>query len=283
MSPAPHDHAAPTRETLDGSVEQVLRPARGAKPAILLVRHGGHRMIVKDFAGSAWLLRQLYGRWVVARECRIYRQLEGVRGVPALRGRLDAFAFAVDYVEGHDLKRLRRGDLRAETFDRLARLFDRLHARGVVHLDAHQKTNVVLGPHGEPHLVDFATAVALGTSWLARRVLVPFLGRADWRGVLKLKARYCPDALTPDEARRWRLAYTLGWLWPHTLVRRLRRRRSRRRLAKAQGTTHPLTEAPPAEPTAAPADDLGPEARSSTPQAPAPKPPAPEPPRSSAH
>ena len=223
-----------SRADLAGCVERVLRPATRAKPAILLVRCGGHRVIVKDFSQNAWMLRNLYGRYVVRHECRVYSQLDGVEGVPAFHGRIDAFAFAVDFVEGTTLKRLGAEGVSAESFERLARLFRALHARGVVHLDAHQKTNVLVDGEGRPYLMDFATAVYLGRGWLARRVLVPLLARADWRGFLKLKARYCPEALTPAERRRWRLISALGMLWPHTLIRRLRRKWSKRRKAEQQ-------------------------------------------------
>lgn len=236
MSPSVDDHAPLSRADLADCVERVLRPAGRARPAILLVRCGGHRVVVKDFSQNAWLLRSLYGRYIVARECRVYRALDGVEGIPAFHGRIDAHAFAVDYIEGTTLKQLGYLRVPPRAFARLERLFGELHRRGVVHLDAHQKTNVLVDEAGEPYLMDFATALCLGRGWLARKVLVPFLGRADWRGFLKLKARYCPEALTDGERRRWRWVHALGWLWPQTLIRRLRRRlRKRRRGLGRQG------------------------------------------------
>ena len=227
--PPPHTHCPLTRHTLADHTQQTLRPARRAKPAIVLARCGDHAVLVKDFAPTAWLYRALYGRWLVARECAIYRVLDGMEGVPAFRGRLDAFAFAVDYIDGRDLKHLPRGGIQPEVFDRLADLLRALHTRGVVHLDAHQQRNVLLDADARPHLVDFATAIHLGTGWLARKLLVPWLARADWRGFLKLKARYCKHAFTPDERRRWRRIRLLGWLWPPTAWRQLRRKHKKRR------------------------------------------------------
>lgn len=228
MTACPHDKPPRCREDLAGCIERVIRPASRAKPAILLVRCGDHRVVVKDFSKNGWLLRNLYGRYIIGHESKIYRQLDGVEGVPVFHGRLDAFAFSVDYVEAETLKRLGYGVPQPESFERLARLFGSLHERGVVHLDAHQKTNVLLDEDGRPYLMDFATAMYLGRGWLARKVLVPFLSRADWRGWLKLKARYCPEALTPAERRRWRLMSVLGMLWPWTLIRRLRREHGKR-------------------------------------------------------
>jgi hypothetical protein len=184
--------------------------------------------VVKDFSAAPWAIRHTYGRWLVGRECRIYRRLADTPGVPAFRGRLGPFAFAVDYVEGRTLKDADRAEMRPEVFDRLGRLFDAIHRRGVVHLDSHQKTNILLAPGGRVYLLDFATALYLGTGWLGRRVLVPLFGRPDRWGVLKLKARYCPDALTDAERRRLARAERLIGLWPPQWVRALAKRRRRR-------------------------------------------------------
>lgn len=212
-----------TRQDLAACTERLLRRAAGAKPAILLVRWGTRRLIVKDFSQNAWVLRHIYGRWVVATETRIYAHLEGVEGVPTFRGRIDPFAFAVDYVEAPSLKAYRRKTLPAAVFDRLAKLQAELHRRGVVHLDSHQKRNILLTAGGQPWIVDFASSHYLGTGWLARKVLIPLLAPADRLGLQKLKARYCSEQLPPAERRAHRLRWTLGWLWPFTVVRRLRR------------------------------------------------------------
>ena len=217
-----------TRASLAAATERVLRPASGAKPAILLVRSGGRRVIVKDFSECSGFTRRFYARWLVGRETRVYARLAGMPGVPAFRGRLDAFAFAVDYIEGATLKDLPHSDIPAAAFAELATLIRSLHARGVIHFDCRQKTNVVLTPDGRPHLVDFASAVCVGTGWLGQRLLVPLLGWADWSGMRKLKARYRPETVTPEDARTVRQAAWLGWLWPPTLLRRLARRLRRR-------------------------------------------------------
>ena len=232
-----------SRADLASSTERVLRPSVRAKPAILLVRWGGRRLLVKDFSRNSWLLRHTYGRWIVAHETRIYTCLQGVAGVPAFRGRLDAFAFAVDYVEATSLKALTRGTVPAAVFDGLAALHASLHKRGVVHLDSHQCSNILVTAEGDTFLVDFATSLRLGTGWLARRLLLPFFAWADRLGLRKLKARYCSEPLAPREARSHRLLRALGWLWPFTAVRRLRRgwrnRSLKRRLGKASRPGQP--------------------------------------------
>ncbi|MFP4056955.1 MAG: hypothetical protein ACLF0G_08805 [Candidatus Brocadiia bacterium] len=234
MAVPDHPPATLGRESLECATERLLRPPRGAKPAIRLIRHGGRRLVVKDFRYAPWLLRHTYGRWLVSREARVYARLDGVPGVPAFHGRLDPFAFAVTHIEGQTLKALPRRDIPAAAFDRLEEVIRRIHDAGVVHLDAHQKTNVLLDPRGQPYLVDFATALCLGTGPVGR-LLVRLLGRADRLGVFKLKARYCPDALREGEAKRLRRGRRLGWLWPPSALRRLIRWVKRGPAARTQG------------------------------------------------
>ncbi len=221
--PTADEQALPSDADPEATAERLLRPARGAKPAIRLATIAGRKVVVKDFSQNWWMLRHLYGRWVVARECRIYGLLEGVEGVPAFRGRLGPFAFAVDYVEGATLKGFRRRSLPAEVFERLARLQEAIHARGVVHLDCHQKKNVLLDSDWRPHLVDFASSVWVGNWWFGRRVLLPVLSWADRLGLHKLRHRYCADEPPPGERLKARFLSLIGLLWPFTAARRLRR------------------------------------------------------------
>jgi predicted Ser/Thr protein kinase len=253
MASAADERQPLSRADLASCTEEVLRPCVRAKPAILLVRWGGRRLLVKDFSQNSWLLRHIYGRWIVAHETRIYTCLAGVAGVPAFRGRLDSFAFAVDYIEAPSLKALVRATVPAAVFDRLAALHASLHERGIVHLDSHQCSNILVTPEGDTFLVDFATSLRLGTGWLARKLLLPFFAWADRLGLRKLKARYSAERLPPAEARSHRLMRALGWLWPFTAVRRLRRhwrdRTFKRRLGKA-GRLDKSRERPLPEPAA---------------------------------
>jgi predicted Ser/Thr protein kinase len=239
MPPSQNDSPRLSRETLTECTERVIHPGAGAKPAVLVVRVDGRLAVVKDFSRAPWLIRHTYGRWLVGRESRIYARLADVDGVPAFLGRLDRFAFALEFVEAANLKQSPRHAVGPAVFANLERALAGVHAAGVVHLDCHQKKNVLVTSDGRVYLVDFATALYLGRNVLSRRVLVPLLARADHWGLLKLKARYCRDALTADEVRELRWAEWLGWLWPPSLIRRLipwrrARRHARERAAQTQ-------------------------------------------------
>lgn len=223
-----------SREELADRTERVIHGGAGAKPAILVVRVDGGRAMVKDFSTAPWLVRHTYGRWLAAREARVYARLRGVEGVPEFLGRVDAFAFATAFVEAANLKERPRHETGPAVFERLERILAGIHAAGVVHLDCHQKKNVLVTRDGDVCLVDFATALYLGRNVLSRRVLVPLLARADRWGLLKLKARHCPDTMTAGERRELRWAQRLGWLWPPTLVRWVFGWRRTRRHARAR-------------------------------------------------
>ncbi|NQT85317.1 hypothetical protein HQ560_01045 [bacterium] len=205
-----------------------------------MARVDGRLAVVKDFSKAPWLVRHTYGRWLAARESRIYARLAGVEGVPALVGRVDGFAFAIEFVEAASLKEIPHCQIGPDVFESLERVLAGVHAAGVVHLDCHQKKNVLVTAEGRVYVVDFATSLFLGRNVLSRRVLVPLLARADRWGLLKLKRRYCPDALTPEETRELRWSEWLGWLWLPSLIRRLLPwRRTRRHARERRDSTAP--------------------------------------------
>lgn len=180
---------AATRDEIASRVVEVLEAGSGRDPVVSLVRDGGRLVVVKDFAPRSWLVRTLIGRWLVARELRAYRALAGHPAVPRLYGRIDALAFAVEYRPGARMSRRLAQDLPAGFVERLEAAVGEMHARGVAHLDLRHRTNVMLGPDGEPILIDFASAVCFRPGSLAARLVLPLLARVDRRAVAKWAVR----------------------------------------------------------------------------------------------
>ncbi len=147
-----------TRETLAGYIIQRLRLGGGSRPALLVIEDGGQRAIVKDYYASGWLLRALVGPWLIGREERLYRLLEGASGVPRLIGRLDRQALVVEQIPGKACSEYPDGSLPAEFFQRLEVVVKGLHARGVVHCDIKNRSNIVVTDQLEPYIIDFASA-----------------------------------------------------------------------------------------------------------------------------
>jgi hypothetical protein len=180
--------AIPTRQELGLPSSTRLRAGDSHRPRLLLMERAGRRIVVKDFLPCGWLVRSLVGPWLVRREERIYRLLEGCPGVPRLVGRVDRHALALEYIEGRNAGEYADGTLPPEFFARLQQVVDAMHARQVVHCDLKNRKNIVVADGYRPYLVDFSAAFtragALG--WLRRRAYDRF-ALDDRRAVVKAR------------------------------------------------------------------------------------------------
>ena len=147
-----------TRDTIQDYVVARIRSGGGTRPALLLIQDRGHHAIVKDYLPASWLLRALFGPWLIGREERIYCVLDGVPGVPRLVGRLDRHVLVVERIEGRACSEYPDGSLPREFFERLETVVDGIHARGVVHCDIKNRSNIVVTDDLDPYIVDFASA-----------------------------------------------------------------------------------------------------------------------------
>jgi RIO-like serine/threonine protein kinase len=179
---------------------------------VYVVDWGSRQLLVKDVRGLHPLLRSIYGRRVLRREERALGALGGTPGVPRLHGRIDRHAIAMEYLEAEPLRRQLGSERLKRACAGLGAAVDELHRRGVVHLDLRQKRNVLVDASGGVHLVDFQSALVLGTSG-AGGVLLRLLARLDRGAVLKFRARYAPELLSEQERARARRAHLLGRLW----------------------------------------------------------------------
>jgi hypothetical protein len=133
----------PQRAALASATERVLNRGGWSNPDVLLVRHEGGLLVVKDFAArSAWV-RFVLAPWLSAREERAWLALLGHPAVPRYLGRIDSLAFAVAYRPGATLFSA-RGEPVAESFlSELEEAVAEMHRRGVVHGDLSNRTNVL--------------------------------------------------------------------------------------------------------------------------------------------
>jgi tRNA A-37 threonylcarbamoyl transferase component Bud32 len=148
-----------TREAVERSPSTELRPATAARARLLQVEVAGQQLVVKDYRPCGWLMREVVGPWLIAREARTYRMLAGCLGVPRLVGRLDRQALAVEHIAGRNAQEYVDGTLPPEFFARLQQVVEAIHARGVVHCDLKNRRNIVVAEGYQPYLVDFTTAL----------------------------------------------------------------------------------------------------------------------------
>ncbi|MHC4945903.1 MAG: RIO1 family regulatory kinase/ATPase domain-containing protein [Planctomycetota bacterium] len=202
---------------------RILQQGKYFRPEIRVCRHGDRRIVVKDCACMQSFLRFLMGRRSANREVRIYQRLQGIQGIPAFLGVIDRDAFAIEFVEGETLARQLGPDRVRKALADLERVIQSMHERSVVHLDLKQKRNIIVQADDSVCILDFQSAFYLGRN-LLKSMLFSFLKRRDLAGLIKFKAKYIPDALSPSELKFYKTDKVLARLWPFThLVRWLRK------------------------------------------------------------
>lgn len=176
------------RDNLEQHIREELRAANPHRPRLALVEVDGRRAVVKDYRPCGWLLREVFGPWLIGREEAIYRCLEGCPGVPRLLGRVDRHALAVEHIPGRNAGQYADGTLPPEFFARLQEVVDAIHARGVVHCDLKNRRNVVVAEGYYPYLVDFSAAFTRQGrfAWLRGLAYRQFL-LDDQKAVVKAK------------------------------------------------------------------------------------------------
>ena len=204
MSPAPHPF---DRVTLAGAERKLLRDGRFANARVERVRIGDADWIFKDFASRAFFVRHTVGRFLLGREVRALRRLEGLPGIPSQAFRVDGLSMAARFVPGRALADTPDGPFATEFLLALEALLRQVHARGLVHLDTRGGGNLLIGPDGAPGIIDFQAA--LSTRWMPR-ALRGWFEDMDLSGIYKKWQRWQPDTLGDerqallDRLNRWR-------------------------------------------------------------------------------
>lgn len=177
------------RSQLQELTFQYLREPSPLKADVKLYEFSSGKVIVKDVGEKSWGVRLIVG-YLVRREARMLAKAQGIEGVPQLIGRIDRYAFAMQFLEGEPMKGVtRRGGLPDSFLERLQALVLELHRRGIVHLDLRQKRNIIIREEGSPAVVDFASAVYLGrTPFLG--FIVRLGGLPDISAIVKYRLRY---------------------------------------------------------------------------------------------
>lgn len=195
------------RAALAGAERKLLRDGRFANARVERVRIGGADWIFKDFASRAFIVRHTVGRFLLGRELRALRRLEGLGGIPSQAFRVDALSMAARFVPGRALADMPNGPVDTDYLLALEALLRQVHARGLVHLDTRGGGNLLIGPDGQPGIIDFQAA--LSTRWMPR-ALRRWFEDMDLSGIYKKWQRWQPDTLgderlaSLERLNRWR-------------------------------------------------------------------------------
>jgi hypothetical protein len=205
----------PRREEIERAETRWVKRGGPTKADLKIVDVGQGPLVVKDFRAKAAWVRWI-GRLQIARECRAYRWLEGLAGIPRFAGRVDAHALAIEWIRGELLAFLpERRHEGAVTHGKLREVVEGMHRRGLVHLDLRGKDNVVLTPDGRVVVLDLAAAVRLRPGGWPHRLLFRWLATTDEAALLKWKRILGSEPYTADEQaflRRYRFWRAL-WIF----------------------------------------------------------------------
>lgn len=181
-------------------VGKTFRQPAGTRARVLLLEEGGTHTVLKDYSESGKGFAVILSPWLVYREVRALRMLDGVEGIPGVLRRTSSRSFLMEYVPARPLKEV-QGELDWKQFiERTERLVGRIHASGVIHGDLRNANNILVDENGFPVFVDFVSAVFRGYrlnpfSWLLFRLSL----RIDRSAMFKLKARHAPELITTEE------------------------------------------------------------------------------------
>jgi len=177
------------RASMRSATVQMLSRGGWGNPDVFLVDGKQGRCVVKDFSPRSARVRRWLAPWLLRREERAYRRLEGLVAVPRLLGRVDEEALVFEYRPGVLLSRSLAGHLSPEFVPELEDAVREMHRRGVVHLDLRHRSNILAGRDGHPVLLDFASALRFDPSTRWGRAAVALLGWIDRRAVDKWRVR----------------------------------------------------------------------------------------------
>ena len=216
----PEKQHPPLREEIRNHLVEVLVQGASNKADLLVVDVGEGQVVVKDFGSKPWWTRIL-GRLQIHREVRAYRWLGGDRAVPRVLGRIDAYALAMEKVDGRQLAFAPdRRENGPACIRGLREAIDGIHRAGVAHMDLRGRENVLVREDGGIVLVDLAGAFCFRPGGLLHRMFFRWMIVPYESAYLKWKRNLTPDDLTREElesesrSRRWRS------LWPFNRKRR---------------------------------------------------------------
>jgi hypothetical protein len=172
------------------------------------------------------------GCLLVRHEADLLTRLGDLDGIPRLMGVVDNCILVHAFIPGHSLRKGQRVD--DDFFERLANLIHALHRRGIAHVDLEKRQNVLVGDDGRPYLLDFQISWPWPLGWMTQTWPGRWLGRRLQQGdryhLLKLRRRFRPDQMTPEELAE---SYRRPWgVRAHTWLTRPFTKLRRRALAR---------------------------------------------------
>lgn len=203
--------------TLDGhpyTVEKILKDDFFSVNVLYKSPDTPVRYVLKlsDFRFIFGKLLRPWACFMSWREYQIYKQVDGIEGVPKLGPRFGMRGYFHAFAEGKTLFEVanEKEKLPADFFNDLRRIIDTVHARKIFYVDLNKLGNVIAGDDGKAYLIDYQICIPFPKkgllAWLTQPLFNQFM-RDDLYHVYKHKKRFQPDLMTEEE---WQLAQKSG-------------------------------------------------------------------------
>ncbi len=196
----------PTPRELAESRRYTLNKPGNLNPDTYLMYWQGQALVIKDCHDRpAWIRPML--RWLLDREVKMYRRLQGSGIAPEFLGYIGRDAIALEFLPAESISRV-EPEQRAEAARSMSDTLRQLHEFGIFHMDLRSGGNILISD-GKAHLIDFASAVYAGA---LLRPLRPLLRAWDRYGLRKWRQR--AQGLKSRRRRRASTALTRQRLAP---------------------------------------------------------------------
>jgi hypothetical protein len=156
------------------------------------------------------------GRFLAAREQRVFRLMEGYPGFPRWAGEVEVDgevwpnAVTHHWIEGETFhpfeSRVGHG-----FFPALHRMLSAFHAKGLAYVDMSKWGNILVGTDGSPYLLDYQIHFRAGSGRSSRAVL-RWLQAGDLYYLRRHWRRCRPDQIGACEAELWSVEPPHIWL-----------------------------------------------------------------------
>lgn len=188
-----------------GNPRRFLREPSSTRPGIWLQGEGKGRSVVKDYRFNGAVFRNTVGRFLVWREQKALRRLQGIRGIPALYGVIDGLALVLEAIPGRSVENLEKErTLPHAFFEALGVVMAEVHTRGLAHCDLKRAANILVGEDDRPYVVDWSASLSRTECCIPPldRVFARFV-LDDGNAITKLKLRHRPQEVSPEELGRY--------------------------------------------------------------------------------
>jgi hypothetical protein len=158
---------------------------RSHQGTLHLLRHADPPLIVKVPGGrgpTRWMRT-----WMLRREHRAYRRLDGVEGIPRCLGLVRGPGLVLTYHEGVQRRLAEIDDLEA-FYAELLEIVRAMHRRGVVHGDLARRNNVLVLDRRHPLVLDLGMSIVRKAGFRPfNRLLFSFARQVDLNHWVKIK------------------------------------------------------------------------------------------------